>query len=210
VIGAKRGRRSFTDQLRRFKAISEKRLGDMPVIIGEIGVPFDLHRGKAYRSGDFSRQVMAMDRSLAAAEGALSGYVLWNYNPDNENRCGDRWNGEDLSIFSRDQCSDSSDINSGGRALDSIIRPYPIATAGMPKHLSFDYKKGIFTYSFRHDPGAGAATELFVPSYHYPEDYQVDISDGCFEKNYGNQRLTYRHGTERTDHSIRITRPRPS
>ncbi len=210
VFGVKRGRLSFMEQLKRFKTISEKRLCGKPVIIGEIGVPFDLHRGKAYRTGDFSRQIMAMDRSLSAAEGALLGYALWNYNSDNDNIHGDYWNGEDLSIFSRDQRSDCDDINSGGRALEAIIRPYPIATAGTPLHLSFDYKKGIFTYTFRHDPGTRASTDIFVPSYHYPDDYMVDISDGSFDKDPGSQRLFYRHGTGLTDHTIRITRPRSS
>ena len=208
VLGAKRGRRSFAEQLKRFSAISEARLDGRPVIIGEIGVPFDLHGGKAYRTGDFTRQIMAIDRSLAAAEGALLGYALWNYNPDNDNRHGDHWNGEDLSIFSRDQRSDGSDINSGGRALEAIVRPYPIATAGMPVHLSFDYEEGIFTYTFRHEPGSEASTEIFVPSYQYPEDYVVDISDGSFEKDPDGQRLYYRHGTGKTDHTLRISRPR--
>jgi len=206
VLGARRGRRSFAVQLRRFSTISESRLDGRPVIIGEIGVPFDLHGGKAYRTGDFTRQVMAMDRSLAAAESALLGYALWNYNPDNDNLHGDHWNGEDLSIYSRDQRSDPKDINSGGRALRAIVRPYPIATAGTPMHLSFDYKDRHFTYTFRHDPDSEAATEIFVPSYQYPDGYVVNLSDGSFEMDADSQRLYYRHTTERADHTIRIAR----
>ena len=204
VIGKNRVRRSFAEQLRRFTARSRSRLAGKPVIIGEIGIPFDLHHRNAYRTGNFSRQTAAMNRSLAAAEESLLGYALWNYTADNDNTRGDRWNREDLSIFSRDQQTDKNNLNSGGRALTAVLRPYPVATAGEPLSLFFDIKSKIFLYRFRHDPGRDGRTEIFVPSYHYAEDYEVIVSDGSYYKDASTQRLYYSHGAMLREHRIKI------
>ena len=56
-------------------------------------------------------------------EANLVSCTLWNYTADNSNGRGDQWNGEDLSLFSRDQQKDAADINSGGRALAAGTRP---------------------------------------------------------------------------------------
>ena len=41
-------------------------LGEMPVLIGETGIAYDMQGGRAYRTGDFSVQIKAMDRLLRA------------------------------------------------------------------------------------------------------------------------------------------------
>ena len=46
-------------------------MGDAPTIISEFGVAFDLDNRRAFTSGNFSRQIKAMDRSLVAMEDAL-------------------------------------------------------------------------------------------------------------------------------------------
>jgi hypothetical protein len=204
VIGKRRVKKSFAKQLKRFRALSDSWLDKKPVIIGEIGIPFDLNRGRAYRRGNFSKQIAAMDRSLSAADKSLLGYAIWNYTSDNDNEHGDHWNGEDLSIFSRDQQFDKNDINSGGRALAAVVRPYPVACAGEALRLSFDIKTRIFRFRFRHDPGSEAETEIFVPAYHFPEDYRVIVSDGSFRKEAAGQRLYYQHTQMREEHVIQI------
>ena len=73
--------------------------------------------------------------------------------------------------------------------------------------MSFDYRGHVFEIKFRHDPAVDAPTELFVPSYHYPDGCLVDVSDGTYEWNTEEQILLYRHGTERDTHHIRV-RPR--
>ena len=60
---------------------------------------------------------------------------------DNDNRWGDQWNDEDLSIFSRNQQADPEDVNSGGRALEAVVRPYARAVAGEPLRMTFDVKR---------------------------------------------------------------------
>jgi hypothetical protein len=77
--------------------------------------------------------------------------TLWNYTADNNNQWGDQWNEEDLSIFSLDQQHDPDNIHSGGRALQAVVRPYAVCTAGEPLSMKFDLKRRAFEFEFRHD-----------------------------------------------------------
>ena len=85
-------------------------MGNIPTLIGEVGIPYDMNEKKAYATGDFSLHTEALDLYFDAMDENLLSYTIWNYTPDNTNEYGDRWNGEDLSIFSRDQQDDKSDI----------------------------------------------------------------------------------------------------
>ncbi|MDR3167540.1 MAG: hypothetical protein LBT93_06315 [Treponema sp.] len=44
-----------------------------------------------------------------------------------------------------------------------IIRPYPMATAGIPLKIHWDQEKAVFTYRFRAEAGMGAPTEIYIP-----------------------------------------------
>jgi hypothetical protein len=195
-------RRSFSAQLARIKAESAERLGGVPTLLGEFGIPFDLHGGQAYRTGDFSRQVRALDRTFQALEANLLSGTLWNYTVDNDNERGDQWNGEDFSIFSRDQQADPGDLHSGGRALDAVVRPYAAKVAGEPLQMAFDLKHRTFTFAFRHDPAVLAPTEIYLPNRHYPDGYRVEVSDGSYQADREAQRLFYRHSTDGDVHQI--------
>ncbi len=204
IFGRQRVRRSFAEQLARLKAEAGEYLGGVPTLIGEFGIPFDMEDKKAYRTGDFSRQIQAMDRTFQALEANLLGGTLWNYTADNDNRRGDQWNGEDLSIFSRDQQADPTDLNSGGRALEAVVRPCPRKVAGEPLQMRFDRKGRRFEFIFRHDPAVKAPTEIFVPSLHYPAGCHVEVSDGEYELDRAAQTLRYRHGMDRDVHQVRL------
>ena len=70
---------------------------------GEIGIPYDLDKKKAYKDGDYSNQIKAMDASLNACDGEnMLNYTLWTYCPSNSHQWGDLWNGKDLSLWSAD------------------------------------------------------------------------------------------------------------
>ncbi|MCX7706990.1 MAG: cellulase family glycosylhydrolase [Anaerolineae bacterium] len=196
-------RRSFGAQLADLRREGE--MAGMPVLLGEFGIPFDLNEKEAYRTGDFSVQIRALDRSFRAVEDNLLSCTLWNYTADNTDACGDGWNGEDFSIFSRDQQDNPSDINSGGRALRAAVRPYPRAVAGEPLRMAFDLRRRVFEFEFRHDPQVAAPTEIFVPVLQYPEGYRVEVSDGTFEKDSARQVLVYRHDPEQRQHIITIS-----
>jgi hypothetical protein len=134
---------------------------------------------QAYIDGDYSAQVAAMDANLDALEANLLNFTLWNYCPDNHNKWGDNWNGEDLSIFclgkDEQESSDkaerstitSSDntlsgetannpsftdefLNRGGRATQAFVRPYPIACPGNPLLLRFNIRSKHMIFTFDH------------------------------------------------------------
>jgi len=208
VLGPWRVQRSFVDQLARIKRWAAEVMGGVPTLIGEFGIPFDMQDKRAYRTGDFGRQVRAMDASFRAMEANLLSCTLWNYTADNDNHWGDQWNDEDLSIFSRDQQRNPDDINSGGRALDAVVRPYARAVAGEPLRMTFDVKRRIFEFEFRHDPDVSAPTEIYIPNYHYAGGCVVEVSDGSYELKQDEQLLIYRHSMEQDVHRIRVHRPR--
>jgi hypothetical protein len=184
------------------KEAAQERLGGAPSIIGEIGIAYDMQGKKAFRTGDFSRQIRAMDRSIKVMEDTLLNFTLWNYTADNTNVRGDGWNDEDLSIFSRDQQKDPTNINSGGRALEAVVRPYAQATSGTPLRISFNIRRKIFEYEFRHDPQVTAPTVFFVPNLQYPSGYRVEVSDGSYQSDSAAQTLTYKHSKEKEIHKI--------
>jgi hypothetical protein len=203
VIGRGAVRRSMAGQLADLKRGALDRLNDAPTVLGEFGIPFDLN-GEAYRRGDFRTQVKALERSFEAIEANLLSCAIWNYTSDNTNARGDLWNGEDFSIFSRDQRTDPYDINSGGRALRALLRPYPVATAGQLLRARFDSGRRRFELQFRHDPAVSAPTKIFVPNLQYPLGYDVRVSDGTCEARRGEQMLLYVHGGKRDDHTLTI------
>jgi hypothetical protein len=204
LLGPRRIRRSFAAQLAEYKQIAQSQLGDVPILIGEFGIAFDMNRCRAYRTGDFKPQIAALDRSFRAIEDNLLSCTLWNYTADNDNQRGDQWNGEDLSIFSRDQQDHPEDIHSGGRALEAAVRPYPIATAGEPISFEFDVRKKRFCFSFRHEPDSTAPTEIFIPTFQYPSGIEVSLSDGSYTYSPEKQTLTYQHDPTKIEHEIKI------
>jgi hypothetical protein len=204
LFGSRRIAKSFAQQLSKPKEHALTQMGDVPTLIGEVGIAYDLDDKRAYQNSDFSAQINAFDRTLWALEENLHHFTLWNYTADNTNARGDMWNDEDLSIFSRDQQENPEDINSGGRALEAVIRPYPVASAGEPLEIRFDIKRKIFEFRFRHDPAVSEPTEIFVPRYQYPNGCLVEVSDGEFALNLAEQTLTYWHGAELREHLIRL------
>jgi hypothetical protein len=208
VFGRRAARRSLREQLARFSRAAALKAGGIPVLLAEFGIPFNLDGGGAYRTGDFSAQEKALDRSFTAIEDNLLGCIIWNYCADNTNTRGDLWNGEDLSIFSKDQRCNPTDINSGARAARAFVRPYPRAVAGEPRRIRFDMKSRTFEFTFCHDPdvdiSTAAPTEIFVPRLQYPNGCCVQVSDGAFVHRVDCQILEYRHGTARVEHWIKV------
>ena len=204
VLGKNRVRRLFEGQLAQLKTESHDCLRGAPTLVGEFGVPFDLRDSQAYRTGDYARQTAALNASFAALEANLLSATLWNYTADNTNAHGDGWNGEDLSIFSRDQQTDPADLHSGSRAPRAFIRPYPIRTAGTPVKLYFDMPYRIFEFEFKHDPAVAEPTEFYIPNYRYEPEYTVEMSDGTTERDLVNQRLLWWHDPAVELHWIKI------
>ncbi|KNE57581.1 hypothetical protein AMAG_03273 [Allomyces macrogynus ATCC 38327] len=100
LAGAKR---NYTGQLTTLKATGIERVGHVPMIIGECGIPMDLNMRSAFATGDYAHHNNFLDAVLSAMEATLTHFTLWNYNPGNDHAHGDFWNGEDFSIFSPHQ-----------------------------------------------------------------------------------------------------------
>lgn len=192
----------FTRQLGGIKAVSTAQMGGVPTLIGEFGVPFDLHEKAAYTSGNFDLQSQALDMYYNAMDANLLNCTLWNYTADNNNNYGDLWNGEDLSLFSRDQQDDPDDIHAGGRGLTGAVRPYAMKIAGEPLFMNFDRASRTFEFEFRGDPGVSAPTEVFVPALHYPQGYRVEVSDGSYQ--IDGQTLIFSHSHNHETHRLSI------
>ena len=158
VFGRKAVARSFFEQLADSVRWTKDRMGGMPCLLGEFGLPFDLNEGRAYRTGDYSLHEEALSAYYDAADANLLNSTIWNYTTSNTHEHGDGWNGEDLSIWSKDGPGD------GTRAIRGWRRPYPVATAGIPLSISWDRRLRRFEYRFRADPAVDAPTELFAPA----------------------------------------------
>ncbi|KAI8974657.1 glycoside hydrolase superfamily [Pilobolus umbonatus] len=128
-IGEQAIRNCFVDQLKTIQQEGLETIGNHPCLLGEIGIPFDMDVGDGKDSASQSNgpwwnwfssllnlfsakedknlplshpnsaQNKAMDANMNALEQNLLNYTLWNYTPDNDKEWGDRWNGEDLSIW---------------------------------------------------------------------------------------------------------------
>jgi len=204
VLGCKAVRKTFRSQIARIHKISEERLLGAPTLIGEVGIPFDMHGKQAYRTGDFSRQAQALDTTMRALEDNLVSFTLWNYTADNTNARGDQWNDEDLSLFSRDQQDGLGGIHDGGRALEAAVRPYAARTAGTPLKMSFDRKTRMFNFTFKLDTAIDAPSEFFVPSLQYPNGVTVQVTGGGVSYDPLEQRLIYRADGSQPIHHIEI------
>lgn len=185
VFGTKKVQKAYEKTLANMIAGTKQHYGNVPSLLGEFGIPYDMNKAKAYRTGNFSTQAKALDRSFRVAEKNLLNYTLWNYTADNTNPRGDNWNGEDLSIFSLTQQTNPADINSGGRALDAAVRPFPKKVAGNLLEYSFNYKTKELVIRFNVEKVSDYPTEIFLPEYTYGDNFTVSSKNTklAFDKN---------------------------
>lgn len=209
LIGKTAIRQAFERQLARLKNEGRIHLNGAPTIIGEVGIPFDLNEGAAFETGDFSAQAAVLNRSLHALETNRLSYTLWNYTADNTNARGDQWNGEDLSIFSRSQQADTSNINDGGRALNAVIRPYPYKIAGRLTAYQFNPETRTLFIRYVPDASIDAPTDIFLPEYHYGEGFTVQTKGGTLAWNDIHDLLRFTPEDDETEQVI-LVRPAPT
>jgi hypothetical protein len=201
IFGKKKVETAFKNFLADMITETHQQYGNFPSLLGEFGIPFDMNNARAYKTGNYSKQVKALDRSFRVAETNLLNYTLWNYTADNTNERGDQWNDEDLSVFSLSQQADPSDINSGGRALDAAIRPYPEKINGNLTSYRYNCKNKTMSVSFDVDQISEYPVEIFVPEYVYGDDFEV-YSDGgvlAFDKK---ERILMYYPVEKGPHRL--------
>lgn len=193
-------RKAFAKQIHRLKR------KNAPFVLGEFGVPFDLHNKQSYKTGNFKQQSKALDRSFTVIENDLISAILWNYSFDNTNEEGDHWNGEDFSIFSRDQQTNPFEPHSGIRASEAIIRPYCMRSTGVPLYMHFDLRRGSFEYMFSHNHKINSPTEIFLPAIHFGDGFHVELTDGSYEFDSKTQLFRYFPTKGEKYHSVKIYR----
>ncbi|KAK5172953.1 karyopherin [Saxophila tyrrhenica] len=105
-IGETAIRNCFKDQLAEIIREGKEYMGTHPTVYTEIGIPYDMDDQKAYQTGDYSSQIAAVDANFYAVEGSKAqGLTWWVYTASNTHYWGDNWNGEDLSIYCREDRS---------------------------------------------------------------------------------------------------------
>ncbi|KAF0713115.1 hypothetical protein As57867_004496, partial [Aphanomyces stellatus] len=215
VFGRKSVRACHVQALASIKAKASTFMQNAPTLIGECGIPFNLNRGEAYRTGDFQQQIDAMHNTVSALEANLLNYTLWCYTPDNSNKMGDLWNREDFSLFSVDQAKTKPGRDGGGRARAGYVRPAAWKVDGVPVVSTFDADAIEYTLMFETDASgddkrSGRETEVCVPTtVHFDGGFVVAVSDGDFyvEKCDGFQVVHFQHAPAKTMHSLVIKRP---
>lgn len=157
--------------------------------------------------GDWSAHIAALDNLMRSLDRNLLSFTLWNYCAQNTNARGDLWNGEDLSLWSRDQVpphgAHPHDPYAGGRALPAAIRPYARKLCGVPLLQEFalatrEFELVLEDYSEGSAAAAalmvGVPTEVFVPRYQYPAGVEVEVSSGHYEHDAALQVVRWWHG----------------
>jgi hypothetical protein len=110
VSGAQAIAGEYVKQLGMLQGISREHMGNPPMLLGEFGITYDMNDAESYRTGDYSRQAVALDANYRALDAILINSTQWNYTTDNSHEHGDQWNKEDLSIFCRDDQHDATSI----------------------------------------------------------------------------------------------------
>ncbi|CAI5732509.1 unnamed protein product [Peronospora destructor] len=218
AFGSAAVRRMHMKQLQGIKAYGNEQMNNAPTLIGETGVPFNMHGGKAFRNGDFSEQVGALDNTISCLEACMVSFTLWCYTSDNCNAFGDQWNMEDLSLISKDKPVRSEgplpmpDRDACARAARAFARPYATRIAGYLLKSEFLLDRVRYELKYASNPSKPSETsmhptEIFVPHLQYSKGYSVETSDGYYsvQSHDGWDVVFYMHDPSKTSHWLLIT-----
>lgn len=128
-----------------------------PVLIGETGVPWDMNRQCAYRTGNIHTQLVMTDAIFTAMERARLNWTFWNISLTHSNlgshtaplvdnqtssafQSGDGWNSEDFSIVSSHPAVTELPLNP---YTDTGIRPHDNGTPLTRAALFGDLYRGL-------------------------------------------------------------------
>ncbi|MDR1838734.1 MAG: cellulase family glycosylhydrolase [Treponema sp.] len=154
VLGRKNAIASFAGSLAKGISHTKQKMGNIPALLGEFGLAFDINNRRAFKTGDYSLHEEALSMYYDAVDANLLNSTIWNYSANNTNKYGDGWNDEDLSIFSEGM----------ERAASGWKRPYPMATAGKPLFFKWDKKRKEFIFRFEADKNIKAPSQIYLPA----------------------------------------------
>lgn len=94
--------------------------------------------------------------------------------------------------------------------VNRLVRTYPRAIAGEPVTFSFIPGAADFNLHFKQKAGVSGPTEIFVPRRHYPDGWELEVSDptGSWSSQYDNSTQVLKIWTDpnQAEHRIRIHR----
>ncbi|KAI5460858.1 glycoside hydrolase superfamily [Mariannaea sp. PMI_226] len=171
-FGAQALRRNYRKQIGNVVRHGKASLGPVPLIVGEVGISFDINDRHAFKTGCYDKQRELMSALIGGMEDHQVGFTLWNYNPHNCFEYGDGWNKEDFSIINgdedtednphrqdyRNKAYENDELYRGGRVLDVVIRPYAVKIAGTP--LRSHWNDQTLRYEFEWVSQGGGATAV--------------------------------------------------
>ena len=178
ILGRKNAQACFTETLAKGVRWAREHMNNMPCLLGEFGLAFDINNRRAFATGDYTQHEEALDMYYNAVDANLLHSTIWNYTADNTNAVGDGWNNEDLSIFSEGK----------ERAVAGWKRPYPMAVAGELRAINWDRKQGVFRCRYRADGAIAAPAIIYLPAEWFGPGTKV-ISPLRFEHRREEQRL---------------------
>jgi len=218
VFGKKNIINSYFEQLRNMKENTEKNMGNMPVLLGEFGLPFDIFKGISFKTKSFKIQNSAISMFFDAIDKLLISSTIWTYCVNNNHRWGDNWNKEDFSIYCKEDSyifnkeknykkenrSETENYNKkdnhnfqSKRAIDGFLRPYPIATNGIPISFNFNQKTKRLFFNWTNENNdfifnQQEPTVIFIPGKLYQKGFDIilkrekqNIEEKIEEKDYG-------------------------
>ncbi len=122
-----------------------------PVVITEFGASSD---------------PVQLNRLTAQFEARLVPWMFWAYNEQ---------------IVRNQQIPLTPEAVHSQAALDALVRPYPVATTGVPTRIAFDPATRIFELEYETARAGGGSfprrldTVVFMPRRHYPNGYTVEV-----------------------------------
>jgi endoglycosylceramidase len=120
----------------------------------------------------------------------LMGGTIWDY------AVADTWNNEGMSLVNPDM-SERPYVN-------AVIRPYPMAVAGIPTLISFSTTTNDFRLTFEEN-GVTAPTIIYIPPWVYPTGISVQTSDGVYATDTTSNELYFTTTAGVQKHWIYIT-----
>ncbi len=155
---------------------NEARSMETPWILDEFGVNPDTGNGLIY-----------LQDLLDILDEKMVGWTYWSYDK-----------GGGFSML--DSSGEEREI------MPSLVRPYPRRIAGLPKTFSFNFEDKAFELVFEEDGKAKGPTVIFVPAErHYPQGFEVSLSDGTYSFDESTQILEYLPDSKNHEHRITIT-----
>jgi len=166
ILGRKKVQAYFTECLAKGVKWSREKMNNIPCLLGEFGLAFDMNKRCAFADGNYLTHEEALSMYYNAVDANLLHSTIWNYTADNTNKTGDGWNDEDLSIFSEGK----------ERAAAGWKRPYPMATAGDPLSIKWNHKRSIFRYRYTADRSVAAPTVIYLPAEWFGSQTKITTS----------------------------------